>query len=829
MELTSGGELRLKDVVTNGELKINSQSDFIGTGNVIADSATINLDGQLENQGVLATTGDMTISANGMLQSGTLLAGANLNSENTDEVSEPTLANLSINLSSELENHGIISSSSDIQINAGQLSNFADATIQTGQLNITGGDITNAGLIAANSTQVQAENAVITGTWQAQNFDFILQSLNLDSGTLYQYGELGSFNLNANNVTLAGLLVNEGDASIEVVETLNNSGDWLSLASTSLVVNNLINTSNMQFELSTDFTITSFDNSGQMLFLAETPLTLAINDELVNSGLIQFNSETTNLSARLFDNRDGQLVHLGSGQLAINAAQELNNTQGTISSSSDITINAQSVENDQGSIVAEQLSITASQIANAEGTIASLQESGESLSLTVNDRLDNTEGTIFSSGENLHLASNEIINDEGSISLAGEGKLSIEADQLSNQVGVLVATQDVIVDVQELVNTSGQISGVNLELSADSINNSEGQLVAERLSITSQTLNNAGGVIASTSEQDESLSLDIADTLNNTQEGIIQSTGSSLALEANVINNSGGIINLNSDGELTLNATTINNQAGILQSGGSIISVGEHLSNIEGTISASEVRVNVEELSNEAGVISAEQLQASVESINNTNGVIQTTVGGSLSLVTTNLNNNQGVISGANGTIAVENGVIDNQSGLLAANTIELQTRGQFNNQNGVIQADDINLSAASITNVNSSIVASNNLQLTADSLSNSGTSNISGRSVAVSAEDIRNLGESRVQANELTMETSSLTNEGLILASGTGEESLEIDASEITNSGNIEGHGNSLSLIANNIENSGSITHLGEGELDISVARELTNAQGQI
>lgn len=235
--------------------------------------------------------------------------------------------------------------------------------------------------------------------------------------------------------------------------------------------------------------------------LAAQQVTLSTPGKLTNrqGKLI---AQTVDLTAtKGLDNHGGAIVSQGPQALRLDSEQ-IDNTQGTLASASDLSLTSQDLNNRGGLVqAADGLSIT-----TQGGTLTNADTQADSLGLRAGgtlaiqaQTLDNRSGlmagkTITATGEQWDNRLGEVISDQA---------LTLNASQLANQQGLLSAQNGSLKvhTTGELNNQHGTLqSQAALTLTADSLNNDQGKIVAAQSGVTVQTqgalINHAGSISA---------------------------------------------------------------------------------------------------------------------------------------------------------------------------------------------------------------------------------------------------------------------------------------------------------------------------------------------
>jgi len=566
---------------------------------------------------------------------------------------------------------------------------------------------------------------------------------------------------------------------------------------------------------------------------------IAASGRLVNDGgTLSTRGEDFALSAGALSNAAGAIQHAGTGELNLHTT-DYQGTGGSIASNGAVVVQAtRAFQQDGGTLQAERIAIDAGALSSRGGQI--VQVGHQASHIAVAGVFDNSQGVVISNAQDIGLAAATFVNEAGTVQHAGTGTLAIDVGTVRGAGGNLASNGTlelqathllndgasiqagvIAIDAGALSNRGGQIvqngagtarievaglldnrsgligtrtdSGAAVDLAVQSIENADGRVVADGdLKVRSTgDLRNDGGVLRAGS----SLDMKVEGTLGNAQ-GRIEAAGegASLALQANVIDNTDGrIANAGSgttaltatsvtnasnstdgttgviagNGSVAVTATTLQNLAnGHLSSGGAmLLNVADRLTNrgvveSNGTLEFDQPDAT---LDNASGRISAAgDLRVAVRDVVNDGGSITTAggSGGDLSLATTQLSNVGGTLSSdrdlrlslpgsysnaellhaGRDLIVTLGGRLDNSGTLEANGTLRADVAGLDNAAGGRIQATHVDLHAAGALD-NRGEITGDTVVAKADSVSNTEAGAITGGSVTLAARSIVNAG----------------------------------------------------------------------------------------
>ena len=669
-----------------------------------------------------ASAGEVVVTADGRI-------------ENTGRITSSSQA--SVDSRSEIKNTGTIYAQGDISLttrgnidNSGVIAAQGNATlVATGtasQITSASGSVLAAGIQSdgnigtSGALTVNATQAIIA---QGQNLSGGDQNISAQAINLTNSQSSGkNIHLSAGNgdVNLTG-------ASIAVSQTLTATSSQtlrtdqasVSAAQINVTAQNLSNV------------------KGEIVQVGTGDMALNLPGTLDNTeGWIATNSQNVNVTAATLTNTKGALEHAGSGTLAINTAS-FNGQQGQIISNGVLDLKATTAKLDASTTVAKQLNIDTTTLSNRGGML--VQTGIGETSITASTQLDNTGGTIASNGATT-LSVGDLANQGGTIQAAGNASLTINASgQVSNtgQGGVdgsLGAGGNIAINANSLDNTKGQItSGQALSIStAETVTNAQGLIAAnQNVSVSASQINNAQGTIGSVEAQASFTAT--TGSLNNTA-GRIEA--------AQAINVSAVGVN-NADGVVTGSSLVMNSQMQTLDNTRGKLST-------TGANDAGALSIQSGALNNDAGLIQAKGalgIDTNGQTISNINaGSSGGILGRSIATLTSGyLDNHAGYIASA-GTLNVQSATTNNTQGGVLATAAKLNVDGNtLDNQGGQIQASgDIGIQLSSALNNTGGLVRSGQtVSIDANTITNVNTQGVNqgieGQSIHLSAQQINN------------------------------------------------------------------------------------------
>ncbi|PQQ24549.1 filamentous hemagglutinin [Photorhabdus luminescens] len=647
---------------------------------------------------------------------------------------------------------GTLQSQSALSITSGADINNGQGKLLAGQqltLNVTGSVDNQSGEMRGENLKLTAQNlnntqgkVISQGRLQlAAHQEIDNQQGLVEAGDVLDIRTDGSWN-NRRGIAQGSKQVVVSVHGIDNTDGKLQSGGDLTLDSTGDVINQagtLTAQQHLNWQGGTDSLL---NNDGGKLF-SRGAMSLK-GWQLTNrqKGVVQSQQKLTLNTTGSIDNQSGEM----SGENLKLTVQSLNNAQGKVISQGRLQLTAhQSIDNQQGFVEAgNALDIRADGIWGNRGGIA---QGGKQVVVSVHG-IDNTGGKLQSGGD-LTLSSTEnVINQAGTLTaqqhlnwqggtdsllnndegkLFSRGAMSLKGGQLTNrQKGFIQSQQKLTLNATGSIdNQSGEMSGENLYLTAQSLNNTQGKMVSRgRLQLgTHQEIDNQQGFV----EAGDMLDVRADGSWNN--HGGIAQGGKQVVVSVHSINNtdgklqSGGYLTLNSTGDVINQAGTLtaqqhlnwqggtdsllNNDAGKLFSRSAMSLQGGQLTNRQkGFIqSQKELTLNATgSVDNQSGEMSGENLNLMVQSLNNTQGK---------------------VISQGRLQLAAHQS-IDNQQGFVeAGDALDIRTNSSWNNRGGIAQGGkQVVVSVHDIDNTDGKLQSGGGLTLnsTGDVINQAGT-----------------------------------------------------------------------------------------------------------
>ncbi|WLO84633.1 hemagglutinin repeat-containing protein [Pantoea agglomerans] len=444
---------------------------------------------------------------------------------------------LKLNLAGDLHNQaGKMQSGEAFQLDAQTLNNAGgnidsqqQLTLQlSGQFDNNGGAVRSNGGQQINAATINNRQGVFSSR---EAINLTTGQLENASGTLISQGA-GSYHVGTLNNQQGK--VHSGAALTLEAAQLNNQGGQL-VATQDLVLN-----------------ATAIDNSTQGVISSQAGLSLQA-DRLINrDGGLLLGTTHTDISARDIANSAGRLQ--SAGTLMLRGVAQLDNRQGRVLASGDLTLNGDLSPTDSPLVLLNQsgrlesagaLSIHAHSFDNQGGTLLGLQ----ALTLTAQqDYIRQASETISSNGTVTVSLSGAFTN---LVDWLLPGNLVLNAAGITNPA--MLVGKTVQLTTVALLN-SGRLEADDLTLNVDSLDN-RAALMGDEVTVRGRVIDNHGqpAVIAAT----QNLTLQARERLSNT-DGALLYSGNRLSLHSDdLIENRASFIE--ADGDMTLEARRLDN------------------------------------------------------------------------------------------------------------------------------------------------------------------------------------------------------------------------------------------------------------------------------
>ncbi|MGC3643397.1 DUF637 domain-containing protein [Pseudomonas aeruginosa] len=622
-------------------------------------------------------------------------------------------------------------SGGDIRIDASGKLSLAQASSQ-GDLKIAAQAVElNGKTYAGGSAEIRSAEELVNRQSLAARERIALDAARLDNAGVIEAGvepderrnARGDLELRSGTLRNAGSLVASRALEAKASQALDNQGGSLKGATVRVDGGHL-------------------DNRGGKL-LAEGELRVEASSlDNRQDGLLQSRDRAVVKTRGDLDNRGGQVI--GLNDLEVGAATLDNGQQGLLGSQQSTRVSAQALVNrGDGEVSGKRVEARVGSLDNRGGKLI-----GDDLLVVASGAIDNRLG-LFSAANRLDLRARSL-DKSGKGTLSSRGGLEVSLGGLldNRDEGNLLSQGAQRVTVGQLDNRAGGLLSSRSELNVHgaSLDNRGGVLVADAgLSATGGAFDNRDGGSASGKA---GVRVEVA-SLRNDQGGKLLSDGR-LDLAANAVGNAGGRIAAKGDLQATLGSlaqqggelvsektlkvaadTLDNSQSGLIAANGGIAIEARQVDNRAGEISStSKVAVNArEQLDNRGGkVIGDSGLRLTVQRLlNQAKGVLAGRDG--LSLDGGELfNGDGGRLDSQNGLSVSLGGVLHNQGGALvsegsltaraarldnrggtfsSAGALALTSQAALDNQGGRLLSDaGVTLKGASLDNSRSGVIS---------------------------------------------------------------------------------------------------------------------------
>jgi filamentous hemagglutinin len=826
-ELTSQSQL-LNNTQSSSQVPVTDGARIVSTGKLSITS------GDLSNSGSIYAAKDLSTTASSLNNSGTLYAAGSQ----------------SLAVANALVSSGTIAAGKDLTVNAATYSATSTGVLAAGMA--ADGQLTGQGALTATTTGAlqSAGQALASG-------QLSLSAASLDlSGKASQASVVGS--------TGADVSLSAASGSILTQHAQISTPGQLSITANSSATQKLDNTAGQISAAQLNIRTGQLDNSqGTIEQTATGTRTANIQTAGVivnNGGRIVANAQDLTISAAgALSNRKGLIGHAGSGQLSL-STNSLDNTQGQIMGNGAATLSSIGPLTNADGLIAAQKDVqirSADLINTASGastTATGIQSQTGQLVMNV-QAVTNTSN-IFAA-KNLSITASSVVN-SGTLYAAGNQTLAV-SNAISNS-GTLAAGQSLTLTADSLSASSTSMLAAGM--SADGKLTGVGALTA----ITTNTLQSAGQVLSTGSLMLTGASLDMSSTSANANAGanvtsVVGSTTGDVSLQAA----SGNILvkgaRINTPGQLSITANSaatqkLDNTSGQLSGKQLQIQVGQ-LDNTQGVIQQTGTGVQTARLqtagavNNTEGLILANAQNFTLNAggaLNNTDGQIGHAGTGAMNLNTAAIDNTRGTLLGNTALVINATGDVNNTSGLVAAQNVNIHAQGWNNSQGKLVstQGDlSLNTSQNAVTNTSGLIQSAQDLRLmaegTANALQNSQGKIMAARDASLSTGAITNTAGLIAAGRNLSINThdQSLSNAGSRSAS-TGPvlgliagKQLDITSGTVDNRAGLISAQNALNITSsgnlNNAANNGHVSQIYSGS-DLTVQTTgLDNTASQI
>ncbi|GKV92922.1 hemagglutinin repeat-containing protein [Pectobacterium aroidearum] len=739
-----------------------------------------------------ARSGDITLSANGKLSLGDAVAQGNIQAD-----------------ADALALRGKQQAGDALTLNAKQDITLQDATLRAGK------DIA----LRSDGT-LNAQNSVISAGVDAQGTVKPANQLSLNGDAV----TLNATQLAAGKVTVnAGQSLQQDTASgIKAESVLDIRGDAVSLAGSAggedvrLAAKTLNGAGSAQLQAKNNATV-RVTQQGDWQGNLTAGNTLSVEGgRLVQRGTLAGKTLTLTLDA--LDNQGdiaarqgltfsgGDMTNRGTlaaaERLAVNA-QRLDN-RGLLSARHDVTLELQTVLNNQGNILTDnQLFLLADTITNG-GTLQAATLSAQANQLT-------SQGEVTANALDL---TSQAAENHGTIN--ARQMLALHGGSLVNR-GTLSAGEKLALTLGDTLDNRGLMqAGNTLQVTADRLSN-DGTLTAPDLQLRTGTLANQG-----TLQADNTLQLEATRALTQSATGTLLA-GTDLTVNAGQAETDGAIqaqqFLLNAERWLNAGKTSLTGDGQItaahLDNRGSLLTAGNWTIHSDVVSQAGALQGNA--LTIQANTLTSSGQAQARGAVNLTVADTFTNSGDWLSGEVLHLQaaktENRGTLQAL--TLTANSSSFDNRGTVSGITNLSLFLSGNLANS-GTLQGNQLRVDAAQLTN-QGTLHGTDTLTLSiTDGLDNAGT--LQGNQLRVDAAQLDNQGTLR-GTDALTLAiTGNLSNQGTLLSEGDSTTT----AKRLDNQGTLQAK--NVTLQVDELDNAGNI--FGVSSLVLTAASGLTNRQ---
>ncbi|MBW8466752.1 MAG: filamentous hemagglutinin N-terminal domain-containing protein, partial [Thiobacillus sp.] len=786
----------------SGGLSLSTNGDLVNQGSLASQgSASLNSSGRFDNSGSLSAAAALNVQSTGSVtNSGQIRSGGALTLQtaadlaNSGQIGAGTEAALVAG--GRLDNTGGMSAGTHLSLQGAQLSNAG--SLNAGQLLTlnSAGRFDNEGeIVVQGSVQLVAPQGMAnTGSIQSQ------KDITLTTGA---------------EVVNSGSVVADGALAVQAGTTVTNTG--------SLMGDQGVSIQNPQV----------IENRGHILSGAQT--TLSATDHIDNHGLIVGDGGMQLESGQRIHNHSDAQIYAG-GDLQASAGQAILN-EGRIGADGDIRLETRAADghilSTAGSVLSAGMD-PAGAVPLGKGSLSlhggsvgaidlkGLTLAGQSIqaqagSLTLNGQdlltqridLQASQGDLLAQGSSLQAvqqlrldAAGELRTDNATL---GATQLDVTASEWNLQGSQLqqVGTddQDARIQVGQRIDASGATLAVN----AGSLT-----LSSQALQLDHTTLTHSGtGALVLQSQGPQTVVADDA----------LLSTGGSLQLDAAALQASRSLISSQTDAQLNVQGAmtateatlvangTLDLRAGSLSAdkadlvgvdGGANLTIAGAASLREGSVqSRANIGISAQSLDSTQGLISGQDISIDTHggALGNADGAILAAQ--HLNIASGTIDNQRGVLQGGGNASIAASGAVNNRGGqILAGGTLALSSSGTVD--------------SSSASGVRATIAANTGLSITSQGLINQGS-------------DIKSAAALQIDADTGAVDNSQA---GLIAASG----ALDLRGGALNNSqtaGTSQGiQAQSVDLNVHSLDNRNGAL-LGQNQLAVSASGSLDNTGG--
>ncbi|WP_456050107.1 hypothetical protein [Acinetobacter rathckeae] len=261
-----------------------------------------------------------------------------------------------------------------------------------------------------------------------------------------------------------------------------------------------------------------------------------LSQNIIARGILEATNRTTITTQDILNLEHSQI---SAQDITLTSKQsDLSTAQAQVQSKGQLTLSAShSLNNQQGQLQANQISVSGDSLNNQQGQLLQLGQTAQSIQLS---QINNEQGQIKTNATDLSVQSTQLNNQSGVIVHAGKGQLEINSRTLDGARGNIASEGHLSVQGQNIDLNHAKTQALGIDITADTLNHDSGELLqtdqSQQLKIAvAQGLNNQSGRLVGLGD----VSVNSHD-LNN-QQGTLQS-GKTLGLTSVSLNNQHGLI-----------------------------------------------------------------------------------------------------------------------------------------------------------------------------------------------------------------------------------------------------------------------------------------------
>ncbi|WP_116815208.1 two-partner secretion system putative hemagglutinin TpsA2 [Pseudomonas aeruginosa] len=604
-------------------------------------------------------------------------------------------------------------SGGDIRIDASGKLSLAQASSQD-DLKITAQAVElNGKTYAGGSAEIRSAEELVNRQSLAARERIALDAARLDNAGVIEAGvepderrnARGDLELRSGTLRNAGSLVASRALEAKASQALDNQGGSLKGATVRVDGGHLDNRGGKllaEGELRVE--ASSLDNRQDGLLQSRDRAVVKTRGDLDNRGGKLIGDDLLVVASGAIDNRLG--LFSAANRLDLRARSLDNSGKGTLSSRGGLEVSLGGLldNRDEGNLLSQGAQrVTVGQLDNRAGGLLSsrseLNVHGASLDnrggVLVADAglsatggaFDNRDGGSASGKAGVRVEVASLRNDQGG-KLLSDGRLDLAANAVGNAGGRIAAKGDLQATLGSLAQQGGElVSEKTLKVAADTLDNSQSGLIAANggIAIEARQVDNRAGEISSTSK----VAVNAREQLDNRGGKVIGDSGLRLTVQR-LLNQAKGVL-AGRDGLSLDGGELFNGDGGRLDSQNSLsVSLGGVLDNQGGAlVSEGSLTARAARLDNRGGTFSSAGALAltSQAALDNQGGRLLSDAG--VTLKGASLDNSRSGVISAKGAVDIRTGVLDNsRNGGIGSNAgITLVAARLDNGQQGRISA----------------------------------------------------------------------------------------------------------------------------------------------